>query len=89
MSGLTSVKTAFNQLKLAFTSAPVLKHADTNRPFVVETDASDFAIGGILSQSYNGALHPVAYYSRKLSSAKINYEVHDKELLAIIACFYQ
>ena len=80
---------AFNQLKLAFTSAPILKHADTSRPFVVESDASDFAIGGILSQNYDGVLHPIAYYSRKLSAAEINYEVHDKELLAIIACFYQ
>jgi RNase H-like domain found in reverse transcriptase/Reverse transcriptase (RNA-dependent DNA polymerase)/Integrase zinc binding domain/Chromo (CHRromatin Organisation MOdifier) domain/Domain of unknown function (DUF4939)/Retroviral aspartyl protease/Integrase core domain len=80
---------AFNQLKSAFTSAPVLKHADTNRPFIVETDASDFAIGGVLSQSYDGLLHPIAYYSRKLSAPEINYEVHDKELLAIVACFYQ
>ena len=56
----------------------------------METDASDFALGAVLSQyQEDGLLHPVAYYSRKFSSAEINYDVYDKELLAIITAFEQ
>jgi hypothetical protein len=54
----------------------------------VETDTSDFALGGTLSQVSNDKkLHPIAFYSRKFSPAEINYEIHDKELLAIVNCF--
>src|SRR6185312_13978870 len=85
-----SCETAFAKLKEAFTEAPVLLHADTSKPFFLETDASDFAIAGILSQMDSSEkLHPVAYYSRKLTTAEVNYEIHDKELLAIIASFHQ
>jgi hypothetical protein len=81
---------SFDQLKLAFSSQPLLRHADSNKAFVVETDASDFAISGILSQlDDNDVLHPVAYFSRKLTSPEANYEIHDKELLAIIASFHR
>lgn len=80
---------AFKRLKKSFTSAPILRHPDTTQPFIVETDSSDYALGGILSQFLDGVLHPVAFYSRKLSSAEVNYEIYDKELLAIIACFSQ
>jgi hypothetical protein len=56
----------------------------------VETDASDFALGAILSQfGIDGLLHPVTFYSWKLTSAEINYQVYDKELLAIITAFEQ
>ena len=56
------------------------------KPFTVEIDASDFAIGAILSQSDNdGILHPVALYSRKFIPPEINYPVYDKELSAIIS----
>jgi hypothetical protein len=82
-------QTSFDKLKSEFSTAPILRHADTSKPFIVEADASDFAIGGILSQEHNGVIHPIAYYSRKLSVSEINYEVHDKELLAIVACFHQ
>jgi len=83
-------QSAFVTLKQAFTQAPVLLHADNSKPFFLETDASDFAIAGILSQmDSNEQLHPVAYYSRKLTTAEVNYEIHDKELLAIIASFHQ
>ncbi len=71
----------------AFTSAPVLKHFDPEIQAVVETDASDFALGAILSQNYGKLLHPVAYHSRKFTSSEINYDVCDKELLAIVDCF--
>ena len=80
---------AFRRLKSLFTSAPILAHADPARPFVVETDGSDFALGAVLSQvqECDGLLHPVAFYSRKFTPAEINYEIYDKELLAIVAAF--
>ncbi len=73
---------------MAFTSAPILIHPDLAKPFIVETDTSNFALGAILSQfGIDGLLHPIAFYSRKLTSAKINYQVYDKELMAIITTF--
>jgi len=52
---------------------------------MIETDASDFAIGAILSQKFeDGKIHPVSFISRKLSSAEMNYDVYDKEMLAIV-----
>jgi hypothetical protein len=76
--------TSFETLKNAVTSAPVLKHPDPTRPFILETDASDFAIGGALIQDYDNVEHPVAFYSRKLNQDEVNYTVHDKELLGIV-----
>ena len=80
---------AFDHLKIAFCSAPVLIHADFEKPFVVETDASDFAIGMVLSQpgSDSEHLHPVAFLSRKLTDAEINYDTFDKEALAVYEAF--
>ena len=61
---------------------------DPSKPYEVETDASDFAIGGQLGQrDANGRIHPVAFFSKKLSGAALNYQVHDKELMAIIEAF--
>jgi hypothetical protein len=78
----------FRELKKRFTTAPVLAHFDAQRPIVIETDASDFAIGAILSQrDGENRLHPVAFHSRKFQPAEINYEIHDKELLAIVDTF--
>jgi len=54
---------------------------------VVETDASDFALRSALSEYKGRRLHPVASHSRKLNSAQRNYEIHDKELLAIMEAF--
>lgn len=76
---------AFNVLKARFASAPILKHFDPNKPAILETDASDFAIGAVLSQVHDKRSHPVAFYSRKMSPAEINYDIHDKEMLAIVA----
>jgi hypothetical protein len=79
---------AFDELKQRFTTAPILAHFNPERPVIVETDASDFALGAILSQrDENNRLHPVAFHSRKFSPAEINYEIHDKELLAIVDAF--
>jgi len=67
-----------------------LVHPDFNKPFFIETDASDFALGAILLQmGEEGKLHPIAFYSRKFSAAEINYEIHDKELLAIVDSFQE
>ena len=56
----------------------------------MEANASDFALGCILSQQNpDGELHPVCYYSRKLSPAELNYPINDKELLAVVEAFKQ
>jgi len=79
---------AFRELKQRFTTAAILAHFDTNKPVIIETDASDFAIGAVLSQKDEEVrLHPVAFHSRKFQPAEINYEIHDKELLAIVDAF--
>ncbi|SNX88141.1 related to gag-pol protein [Melanopsichium pennsylvanicum] len=58
-------------------------------PTCLETDASDFAIAGVLKQEHDGQWHPVAYYSRKMQPAERNYKIHNKELLAVVACLKQ
>jgi len=79
------VEGAFQELKKRFTTAPILSHFDAQKPVIIETDASDFAIGAILSQWNNEErLHPVAFHYGKFQPAEINYEIHDKELLAIV-----
>jgi len=79
---------AFDQLKNAFTTAPILRHFDYEREIIVETDASDYVSAGILLQhDDDGILHPVAFYSKKDSPAECKYEIYDKELLAIVRAF--
>ena len=55
-----------------------------NEPARIETDTSDLAIGACLCQIKDQKWHPVAYYSRKISAAEQNYDIHDKELLAVV-----
>jgi hypothetical protein len=77
---------AFTTLKKAFTTAPILIHADPSKPYTLETDASNFAIGAILSQpDAEGVLHPCCFFSRSLNPAESRYDIRDKELLAIKA----
>jgi len=79
---------AFNTLKQAFTSAPILMHWVLDAQLVVETNASDYALAAILSiVTKNNEIHPVAFYSRTFSALKLNYDVHNKELLAIFEAF--
>ena len=79
---------SFKALKAAFTSAPTLRHFDPEREVWVETDASDYVSSGILSQKDDqGILHPVAFMSKKYDPAECNYEIYDKELLAIVRSF--
>ena len=80
---------AFLKIVVLFTSGktPILRHYDPNRPALVETDASDFAVAGILSQKFEDAkLHPISFISRKLSPAEFNYDVYNKEMLAVVYC---
>ena len=75
---------AFLKLKETLTSAPVLKIADPDAKYTVATDASDFAIGAVLTQKEGECDYPIAFESRKLSPAETNYATHEKELLAIV-----
>jgi len=68
------------------TTAPVLVSPQDSEPFHIEADSSNFASGAVLSQQLPGEekWHPVAFYSKSLSPVERNYEIHDKEILAII-----
>jgi hypothetical protein len=77
---------AFETLKGKFCKAPVLSGWDPALPTFFETDCSGFAIGGALIQEKNGVRRPVGFYSKKLNKAEINYDIHDKEMLAVVAC---
>ena len=77
---------AFDKLKGSITSAPVLISPDSTKPFRIEADSSDFATGAVFSQvsADDGKWHPVAFLSKSLLPVERNYEIHDKEMLAII-----
>ena len=75
---------AFELLKQKMCTAPVLAYPDPDKPFVVHSDASDYALGAVLMQDQGDGLRPVAYASFKLKGAEINYAVHEKELLAVV-----
>ena len=80
---------AFTQLKNLFCSAPVLSHPDPAAQFVVEVDASESGVGAVLSQRSpsDQKLHPCAFFSRQLSPAERNYDVGNRELLAVVLAF--
>ena len=93
-------RTAFNRLRLAFTEAPILRHFDPECHIRIETDASGYAIGGVLSQLASETRpdrvviktnldqwHPVAFFSRKIIPAEARYETHNGKLLAIVKAF--
>ena len=75
---------AFTRLKESLASTPVLRYYSPDLPTRMETDASDGVVAGVLSQFFDGDWHPVAYYSKTVSAPELNYEIHDKEMLAII-----
>ena len=83
-----AAQAAFDELKARLMSGPILRHFDPAKACVIEADASDYALGGVCSQyDDEGRLHPVAFYSRKLLPAEMNYQIYDKELLAIVCAF--
>jgi len=82
---MTECNTAFKTLQQTMIMSPVLMLLDHEKPFMLITDASDYAMGAILEQKDTlGQSHPIAYFSKSLQPAERNYEIHDKELLAII-----
>ncbi len=95
LTALTSIKTpfrwssaaeaAFTKLKGCFVSAPILIAPDPSRQFVVEVDASEVGVGAVLSQrsSSDDKVHPCAYFSHRLSPAERNYDIGNRELLAV------
>ncbi|KAH9274024.1 hypothetical protein BASA83_003665 [Batrachochytrium salamandrivorans] len=79
---------SISDLKKAFSNSSFLAHPCDSKPFILETDASDFAISGVLSQFDDlDQIRPVAFYARQMNSAERNYEIYDKELLAIVDSF--
>ena len=93
-------RTAFNRLRLAFTEAPILWHFDPECHIRIETDASGYAIGGVLSQLTSGTSpdgvviktdisqwHPIAFFLKKIILAEIRYEIYDSKLLVIVEAF--
>src|SRR5215813_8420998 len=77
---------SFLKLKELITSAPVLIFPEDLQPFRVEADSSDFATGAVLSQfvEEDDKWHPISFLSKSLSPVERNYDIHDKEMLAII-----
>jgi hypothetical protein len=80
----TEEQASFELLKLKLTSAPLLQYPDFGKPFILTTDAGGYAIGAILSQGKLGQDKPIAYASRTLYQAELNYATVEKELLAIV-----
>ena len=76
---------AFRELKKRFTEEPILAAPDLDKKMKMEVDASDYATGGVLSmECRDGLWRPVAFLSKSLNETERNYEIYDKEMLAII-----
>jgi hypothetical protein len=75
---------AYDELKRRVTEEPILKLPNLELPFILQTDASEIAIGAVLSQNFNGEEHPVYYASRVLKDAELRYSTVEKECLAIV-----
>ena len=71
---------AFDKIKQAITNDVMLSFPDFNRPFKIQTDASDFQLGSVIMQGRK----PIAFYSRKLNKAQRNYTVGEREMLSIV-----
>jgi len=79
---------AFNTLKQAFTSAPILTHWVPDVQLVVETDVLDYTLAAILSiMTKENEINPLAFHSRTFSALELNYDIYDKELLTIFETF--
>ena len=84
---MTDCQAAFDDLKRAFTTAPILEYWDPESPIILETDVSDCALAAILSIWTDGKIYSIAFMLRAFSAMELNYNVHDKELLAIVESF--
>jgi RNase H-like domain found in reverse transcriptase/Reverse transcriptase (RNA-dependent DNA polymerase) len=75
---------AFEEIKKQICSEPVLMIPLDNAPYCLEADSSDYASGAVLSQKVDDKWHPIAYMSKALNETQRNYEIYDKEMLAIM-----
>ncbi|GFT87564.1 retrovirus-related Pol polyprotein from transposon 17.6, partial [Trichonephila clavipes] len=75
---------AFQTLKNSLTTLPVLKQADGTKPYIIRTDASNYALGAVLLQGEGSDEHPVEYASRLLTPAERNYSTTEREALAVV-----
>jgi transposase InsO family protein len=83
-------KEAFDELKNRLTSTPIIHHYDFGKDTMLETDASDGVVSGVLSQKQKDDFwKPIGYFSKTMLPAECNYPIHDKEMLAIIRAFEQ
>ncbi len=78
---------AFQKLKQICASYLVLQTPDWNRQFILETDASRYALGAVIMQEFDDGVHPISFNSRSLLPAEKNYDAHDKELAGMIFGF--
>ena len=78
---------AFDTAKSSLASAALLEHPTNGCKLVITVDASDFAVGGSLDQFRDGSWHPLAFFSKKLTTAKRKYATFDRELLALVALY--
>lgn len=75
---------AFSKLKDCLVSAPILSCPNFDLPFEIHTDASDYGVGGVLTQTINGVEHPIAYMSKSLTAQERNYSITEREALAVL-----
>ena len=77
---------AFNEIKGHITSSPILHFVDDLKVFRIEANSFDYATGSVLSQQLSDDLkwHPITFYLKSLNAIKQNYEIHDKEMLAVM-----
>lgn len=79
---------AFDQIRKLLLEEPILITFDPEKPVILETDSSDFALGAVIShEDDHGKRRPIAFYSKKLHGAELNYPIYDKEFLAIVNAF--
>jgi hypothetical protein len=80
-------ETTFQNLKDICTKYPVLRTLDWTRQFILETDASGYALGAVLMQEFEDGIHPIAFNLHSLLPAERNYDAHDKELASVVFGF--
>ncbi|KAH9252836.1 hypothetical protein BASA81_009244 [Batrachochytrium salamandrivorans] len=86
--GVQEQEKSLQDLKTAFANSDFLTHPDDSRPFILETDASDYAYPVYSASTTTLTLfRPIAFYARQMNSAEQNYEIYDKELLAVVESF--
>jgi reverse transcriptase-like protein len=78
---------SFNTLKDLCSSYPILRSPDWTKLFYMDTDTSDFALGTVINQEFDDGKHPIAFHSHTLLPAERNYDVHNKEMAAIVYGF--